>query len=228
MQKNLSKKSFINNNKKIEINNLLNKKNLTIQGYINNRLKQIKCEKNIQPHNNNNIINKNSNEILNNSLTKTISNFQRKIIKRNSFKNQLTSKSNLCITNSTISTAFSEINNIKNNSKEKKYFIKNDIDKLKQENLHLKNELEYCKEKIKNLEKIIEELLKEKQNHINENSDICKTESNMSFNTITNNIDLNKKKIKITRYIREQNKEKIFFDNNEYKLPLTERSFYNN
>ena len=44
----------------------------------------------------------------------------------------------------------------------------------------------------------------------------------MSFN------DINNKKIKITRYIREQNKEKIFYNNNEYKLSLTDRSFYNN
>jgi len=227
MKKNLSKKSFINNNKKIEINNLLNKKNLTIQGYINNRLKQIKLQNNLQSNTNKDYFNNNSNEKINNSLTKTILNPQKKINKRNSFKNQLTSKSNLCITNSSLSTTFSEINNLKNDSKEKKYIIKNDIQKLKQENIFLKKELEISKEKIKNLELIIKELLNDKQSVKEKKDLICKTESNMSFNEINNNF-VNKKKIKITRYIREQNKEKIFYNNNQYKLSLTDRSFYNN
>jgi len=227
MKKNLSKKSFINNNKKIEINNLLDKKNLTIQGYINNRLKQYKLQNNLQSNTNKDYFNNNSNEKINNSLTKTILNPQKKINKRNSFKNQLTSKSNLCITNSSLSTTFSEINNLKNDSKEKKYIIKNDIQKLKQENIFLKKELEISKEKIKNLELIIKELLNDKQSVKEKKDLICKTESNMSFNEINNNF-VNKKKIKITRYIREQNKEKIFYNNNQYKLSLTDRSFYNN
>ncbi len=222
MKKNSSKKFFINNNKKIEINNLLDKKNLTIQEYINNRLKQIKLQNNLQSNTNKENYNNNSNEKNKNLLTKTILNPQKKINKRNSFKNQLTSKSNLCITNSSLSTTFSEINNFKNESKEKKYVIKSDIQKLKQENINLKKELEISKKKIKDLELFIKELLNDKRN-IKENHDlICKTESNMSFN------DINNKKIKITRYIREQNKEKIFYNNNEYKLSLTDRSFYNN
>ena len=227
MKKNSSKKFFINNNKKIEINNLLDKKNLTIQEYINNRLKQIKLQNNLQSNTNKENYNNNSNEKNKNLLTKTILNHQKKINKRNSFKNQLTSKSNLCITNSSLSTTFSEINNLKNDSKEKKYIIKNDIQKLKQENIFLKKELEISKEKIKNLELIIKELLNDKQSVKEKKDLICKTESNMSFNEINNNF-VNKKKIKITRYIREQNKEKIFYNNNQYKLSLTDRSFYNN
>lgn len=178
-------------------------------------------QNNLQSNTNKENYNNNSNEKNKIPLTKTILNPQKKINKRNSFKNQLTSKSNLCITNSSLSTTFSEINNFKNESKEKKYVIKSDIQKLKQENINLKKELEISKKKIKDLELFIKELLNDKRK-IKENNDlICKTESNMSFND-------NNKKIKITRYIREQNKEKIFYNNNEYKLSLTDRSFYNN
>jgi len=185
------------------------KSNLTIKKYINQRLKDLSKEiKNIKINNNNNINRKTT------------------INPKSNYKN----KNNLFHTNTSSSTTISEkstlnkdisreINNINFNPfeneiyNEKEYNIRDteqELEMIKEENEHLKYQLEKSQKKVHNLENILKSYLKEnKPKNIN-NSPIP-ISCDFKYPPI---VVKRKKRKRITKYTRGEDDD--YFDDIDY------------